>query len=473
MAPIELADSDPVLRLSNELLSTPMEDLQKRAEAVAIWRSLNETAQDVLNEQARMRAVDADLKALREQTANNQAQLQALGGRLEKAEAQRYANPLVYGLVLLLLLLVAGLVWAWKRLREANVAPYPWWSGSTTDAHSVEEDAAVENAVREALASQPAAVAPALAPLDSTQAYTVQTPAQQDGVGSVDIDIDVDLEMGPSVFAPVSSGVLAPVRARPSTAATAGPHAGAGARDFAHSVAGTLRAINSHELLDVRQQADFFMTLGQYDDAIHLLEADIRDGGDSNPLVYLDLLKILHTLSRKDGFDRYREEFNALFTGDVPEYAMFSQSGHRLDQYPDVCSEITEAWHTAGALDIIERYLVKSKDSAPARRFDLEAYRDLLMLHGVAGRLAGISESVMASFSASKPSAPAATGNIGGIAYDAAALSQEGADTEALPVITGAMHSDVDLNLDSASQNLIDFEVSGFSNTGSAHTRKK
>jgi hypothetical protein len=470
LAAIDLTERDPVLRLSNELLSTPLEDLQKRAEAIATWRSLNETAQDVLNEQARVNAVDADLKALREQTAKNQTQLLELGGRLEKAEAQRYANPLVYGLFLLLLVLVVGLVWAWRRLREANVDPYPWWSGSTDGVHSTHEDARSLSSARETVTGTNSRLEARSTSSEKTVVYTAQAPVQQHGVRAVDIDIDVDLEMGPSVFASVARGELPPLSLQPSMVVTDGPKFAPATRDFAQSVAGTLRAINSHELLDVRQQADFFMTLGQYEDAIHLLEGDIKDNGESNPLVYLDLLKILHTLSRKEAFDRYRKEFNILFTGKVPEYVSFNHSGNGLEQYPDVCKEISEAWNTAAVLEVIEHYLVKSKDGIHQWQFDLEAYRDLLMLHGVAGRMEAVSESLLAPFSAPKPNAT--VNHTDGIQYDPSVASEAVADTLTLPAIGGTVHDEVDLNLDSTCQNLIDFEVSGFSHTGSPNTRK-
>lgn len=474
LAAVDLIERDPVLRLSNELLSAPQEDLQKRAEAIATWRSLNETAQDVLNEQARMKSVDADLKTLLEQTAKNQTQLLELGGRLEKAEAQRYANPLVYGLFLLLLVLVVGLVWAWRRLREANVDPYPWWSGSTDGVQGAHLDSRELIAARETVATPNSRMDALPIHSEKTIASSAHASAQQRGVSEVDIDIDVNLEMGPSVFAPVARGNHPPLPAQQGMVLTDGPKPDPVVRDFAHSVAGTLRAINSQELLDVRQQADFFMTLGQYEDAIQLLESDIKDNGESNPLVYLDLLKILHTLSRKDAFDRYRKEFNILFTGEVPEYVMFNQSGNRLDQYPEVCKEISEAWNTTSALDVIERYLVKSKEGNQHCHFDLEAYRDLLLLHGVAGRIEATSDSVLAPFSASKPNSPFVTANnADGIHFDQPAAGTAGSDTVPLPAIGAAVHDDVDLNLDSASQNLIDFEVSGFSHAAIPDTRKK
>jgi len=460
LAAIDLAERDPVLRLSNELLSAPLEDLQKRAEAIALWRSLNTTAQDVLNEQTRTQTLDADVKSLREQTAKNQAALTELVGRLEKAESQRYANPLVYGLFALLIALLAGLAWAWRRLREANVDPYPWWN-SKDDVAPI-ADTRVTG--RESTAHPVARAESGGGELHKTGAYTTQPPT---GGGMQSVDIDIDFEAGPSIFSASTSNELPEKQAQPKAMHSGGVALDTGARGFAHSVAGTLRAINSHELLDVRQQADFFMTLGQYEDAIELLEANIRDSGESNPLVYLDLLKILHTLSRKDGFDRYRDEFNDLFTGQVPEYNHFNQPGRRLEEYPQACAEICAAWNSPSALDVIEGYLVRTQGHDSHRDFDLEAYRELLMLHAVAGRVDGATESRLAPFSATKPAA-----HEGGLDFslDSASASL-GAETTPMQA-AGVDGQKVDFDLSAGGHNLIDFEVSGISKTGPANTGK-
>ena len=63
LAPLDMsAERDPVLRATNELLSVPSEDLQKRVEALAMWRALNASAQDVLRDEARMQAMESDVK---------------------------------------------------------------------------------------------------------------------------------------------------------------------------------------------------------------------------------------------------------------------------------------------------------------------------------------------------------------------------------------------------------------------------
>ena len=64
---LDLVDvKDPNLKLSNELSGLPSDDLQKRAAASALWRSLNTSAQDLIQEGAQQKALTEDLKSLRD-----------------------------------------------------------------------------------------------------------------------------------------------------------------------------------------------------------------------------------------------------------------------------------------------------------------------------------------------------------------------------------------------------------------------
>jgi hypothetical protein len=167
-----------------------------------------------------------------------------------------------------------------------------------------------------------------------------------------------------------------------------------------------IRAINTREMLDVRQQAEFFMALGQHDEAVRLLESNIRGSADCNPLVFLDLLKIFHTLSRRTEFERYREEFNAQFTGRIPPYASFLAEGNGLEAYLDICNQIVVLWPTEYTIDYIEQCLVRLPEDAPDQGIDLEAFKDLLMLYGVLKRLDQGNDSGHAPFSASRIDLP-------------------------------------------------------------------
>ena len=437
LAPLDLPERDPTLKLSSELLSAPLEDLQKRAEAIALWRSLNATPEDMLREDARMQAMEGDLKNLQALTAKNKQTLSDIATRLEQAEAQRYANPVVYGLIALLILFGVALVFAWTRLRDASRSSAPWWRDSeqpevtrATAGTSVVQDEDDFSGTR-----------------GDTDSPITLAPAPLAAAPSSMASVDIDLELGESDFA---SEIMAPAVPQPPVARPiAQDHHG-----FASSAMGSLRAINTKEMLDVRQQAEFFMTLGQYEEAIVLLKHSISDSGEANPLVYLDLLKVFHTMSRKDDFDHYRDDFNRLFTGHVPVYTAFNRGGNSLEAYPEVCQRIAELWPSQDAVDFIESCLARTPGMPENQEFDLEAYRELLMLHGVAQRMDGSSDSALAPFSAVR-SVPYLSG---GGTYGAE-------PTIALPAVQAGAVS-VDLDLSEPQNNLIDFEVSGFSKAG-------
>jgi hypothetical protein len=213
--------------------------------------------------------------------------------------------------------------------------------------------------------------------------------------------------------------------------------------------------MNSQEMLDVRQQADFFMTLGQYQEAIDLLLGSIHESGESDPLVYLDLLQVLHTLSRKQDYDVYRDEFNHLFSGVVPPYELFHDVGNGLETFPDVCSRIVELWPRREATEFIERCMVRARGDQVNPEFDLEAFKDLLLLHSILLSIAASTDSVPAPFSTARtlpaPVAPA-------IAEPTQIIPK--AETFVPKPIPSALTQPMDLDLSVPEHNLIDFDVS-------------
>lgn len=412
-------EREPTLKLSSELALDGGEDLQKRTNAAALWRSLNTTPQDVRNADGHTRELEAGLKGLRDTTAKNTQILEELTQRLDKAESGRYANPVVYALLLVLLLLCGcSIGYARLRARRVGLDSGAWWrdGAAASDAadsldHADRDEGTTEGGSR---GDDDAA------PLQTTA--RVVHPAEQapraeraaSRVTEVDIDLDLDAAEGPQLQM-VSSGSSG---GRGSHAAPSRPVARAAKQaDFAGSMSASLRSVNTKEMLDVRQQAEFFMTLGQHDEAIALLSERVATDGDADPLVYLDLLKILHTLGRKMDYDRHRNSFNTIFNGYVPIYADFNQPGSGLEAYPHVCKRIVALWPTEEVVAYIESCLVRadSGNSNPQQLFDLGALRDLLMLHGVAKRIATSSfDSGFMPFSTAKvpnadPSLPDAT----------------------------------------------------------------
>ncbi len=453
LAPLDLSvERDPTLKSSQELSSLPTEDLQRRGEAAALWRALNLSPEDVLRDAARLQELESNVQKWAEASSVNQRQIKDLQLRLERAESERYWNPVVMGLGALILVMAAGGIWLVRRERSQSDGS-PWWSPDSR-----------ENMAPDSVLSPQVGLASAAAELGeqpSIPAFRNEVvPAAPLAVQSpVDIDLDLDLDEAPIPAKPTPQIVnAAPAQAgvRPSRLM--------GLRDFSQSLSGSLRAINTQEMLDIRQQAEFFMTLGQYDDAIALLEGHISDSVDSNPSVYLDLLKIFHTLSRKDEFDRYREAFNTVFTGQVPEYISFLTTGDGLEVYPELCDHLVKLWPSREALEFLESCMVRQPESAAHMLFDLEAFKELLLLHAVCGRLVNALDGVPAAFSASKAAFRESPQFHTGpspmdVTLPLTAMSAPGVDLELDMPMETAPEAPV------TAQNLIDFEVSGFTSS--------
>lgn len=381
-----LIERDPVLRASNELLTLPQEDGAKRTEAAALWRSLNASPEQVLQDEARAIALEKDMKSLHSATAQNQKGLQALQGKVQQAESERYANGLVYGLVALLAAILAAMVWFWRRAREQQASD--WLLGHDARDSEVAETVqrpVVENASpiapvspTETIASvaaaphvRPRQVAAALT-RDAHAPVTAATAAAP--LSKVDIELEIDFD----------EGQLEPVVHTPAPVPKLPAHP---VRDFYPSGAAALRSCESAELVDIREQAEFFLSLGQHDKAIDILTTRVAQFGESSPLVCLDLLRMYHDLGRQTEFETMRTEFNHWFSGYVPEFSEFGNDGRSLEEYPLVMERITLLWPSPQVLEYIEGCLYRQATGDEGLVFELNAYLDLLLLHGVAKQM--------------------------------------------------------------------------------------
>lgn len=385
--PLDLSiERDPVLQATTELLTLPQENAALRAQAAALWRSLNASPEELLLEEAKTKAFEKDLKSLYAVTAENQKGLMDLVGRVQKAESERYANSLVYALAALCLVLLVGMVWAWRRVRLARPAS---WLAGTNDTYA--DDSLLAELVKSPPASRPAAPAH-LAPLpDVAPSKAVQTIEP-----STTLDFDLDaFELHPEPTLTPAPASTSPARLSPAATSQIG------GRDLSASVSGGLRAIDSAELLDVRQQADFFVALGEHQKAIDVLTTRIAQVGESSPLVCLDLLKIYHKLGRESEFEFMRQEFNNWFTGRVPVIDDFGNEGRSLEKYPKVIDQIVALWPDPRVLEYIENCIYHHSADVYEPDFDLLAYRDLLLLHGIAKRIVRLSEDASDSQAAS------------------------------------------------------------------------
>jgi hypothetical protein len=142
------------------------------------------------------------------------------------------------------------------------------------------------------------------------------------------------------------------------------------------------RDVSAEELIDLEQQAEFFIVLGQDDAAIDLLVAHLRDSGGASPLPYLKLLEIYRRQGDRAAYARTRDRFNVRFNAHAPAWDAPTHDGKMLQDYPQVMLRLQQVWpRPLDAMAELEALLFRRDDG---ELFDLPAYRELLMLYAVA-----------------------------------------------------------------------------------------
>lgn len=270
-----------------------------------------------------------------EQQATQEA-VQALQLRLREAEhAARRTDPAIYGLaslVVMLLAVIAVLLWRLQRLQRQQA-----WAR--------ESQALAEP---EPLPTHGPA-APVTPPLDEatmTSMRVLSEPARP-----------------PGIDAP---------RAVRELAQTTTP-----------SAARVRRELSAEELLDMEQQADFFIVLGQDDAAIDLLMGHVRSSGGTSPMPYLKLLEIYRRRGEPEAYERIRERFNRRFNAHAAGWESDLRDARPLVEYPTVVESLQAAWATpTQAIELLEALLFR-RDSSD-ETFELAAYEELLFLYAIA-----------------------------------------------------------------------------------------
>ena len=147
------------------------------------------------------------------------------------------------------------------------------------------------------------------------------------------------------------------------------------------------RAVSAEELIDLEQQAEFFVTLGQDDAAVDLLLNHIGSAGGISPLPYLKLLEIHRHRADREAYERVREQFNQRFNAYAPAWEDRNAPARSLEDDADVMTRLQVAWPTpARAMGVLEPLLFRQGASEAV--FDLAAYREVLFLYEVARDLA-------------------------------------------------------------------------------------
>jgi len=374
LEPLDIWLDSPVpLRSSTELMVTPSEEMSvQRAQAIALWKSLNAQPETLLKDSEQLKTLESEAAALRAQAAKDRAAAAQLQQQLELAEQERFPAAIVYALGALLALALLGVAWMWVRLRNASQNAARAWGDSV--ALGARDAAVAEEAL--GLAPHPA---DSWLPSD-TQPLPDEGPASPGPSSPVTVPAP---SPAPVAAAAVAGSVVtkspvvsapAPLSKPPVPVVPPSPAA----------ASASLHIVNPEELFDIQQQAEFFISVGEHQQAIEVLKNHIAEHRETSPLAYLELLQLYHTLSRVDEFAQLRAQFMQSFNAQVPEFSGFHRTGRMLYHYTDALAEIEAAWTSAEVLGLLEKFLFRRTGAEAVEPFDLAAYDDLLLLLSIA-----------------------------------------------------------------------------------------
>lgn len=374
------ADSRPRLRLepTEPVREAPTAAAMREAfDAVARAASAAEAAASAASaSQARVVELESSLARMTQDAKARDAELE----RLRKAVSEGQQRPFDASLVMSLLvsLLAALVLWLGWRLRSLRRQQEAAWA--------------------EAAAAMPSQQGPAS--LMPEVSRSIQPPVGTVTLSEAPRTTPGVLNPGAAALAPVFPEPAAPVPPRDVSGLDLLLEAEAAhAADAADSAVPTaertqvlppmepdevwpLRDVSIEELIDVDQQAEFFVALGQDSAAVDLLVAHLRDTGGGSPLTYLKLLEIYARQGDQAAYERLRERFNQRYHANAPEWGQDLAAGRGLQDYPDVLPRLERAWsRPLGAMAELEELLLRSSRGAP---LDLPAYRDVLFLYSLA-----------------------------------------------------------------------------------------
>ncbi|WIT11372.1 hypothetical protein PFX98_21125 [Paucibacter sediminis] len=340
------------------------------AQAASAASGAASTAAEASERMVKLEQSFAKLQAEQRQT---QERLLALRVQLEQAQRAQYSNPFSLGLLALSLALAGACTYLGLTLRrERRQHGEAWWSGSRPEASAAAPAAAAPAPAAPAVPR----MAPAMPPeaLDTTVPGALSTPPDERTMslpGLLDLgEPAAAAEQEPLSVQLINQGL--PTQPAALHAPSAAPVRQLDAQ----------RMVTVEELIDLEQQVDFFLVLGQEDAAVELLTERLEQA-DGNGLPYLKLLEIHQRRGDRAAFAALAERFAERFDARAPAWSEDLNEGHGLEAYPEVLRRLQACWHDAGVSMAAVQALL-ARDALGEAGLNLPAYRDLLMLYAVA-----------------------------------------------------------------------------------------
>lgn len=360
------------LRPSMELLSPVATDETQREQARQLWRQISSGGGEAILAADSERAVNADFLTLTKAIEDKEQEIAALKTELEQVKEGREAAGLwkwlPYILGILLLIAAALALRFWNALRQTakdEQERRTWWrrvDGDDPAASGGGAGSEPQSSREGGLRYQSKVMPGGGSEGKKVGAAALATTAV--AAGSDDAQAVEEKESSSTEFSDFEDELSA--------------------RDALESSA------KAEELFDVQQQADFFLALGQEEQAIEILETYISEKPHASALAYLDLFGIYHSLGKEQEFIELRGKFNSLFNAEVPEYENYRMDSRGLESYENVVARIQSHWGTPKAVQLIEESVFREPDEEEtSQAFDPLAYRELLLLYGIAAEVAG------------------------------------------------------------------------------------
>jgi len=392
--PMELVSAvevaTPKLRMSLDSESAfqqteTLDDASRKRREVArtLWSVLNGTPEEAIAEQAKARIQSQHNTDLQARLTAAQQEQQAAQQRVLDAENAIYTHPITLALLLVILIFVFTFLYQKNRPRSSKTNDEfepAWWKPAKKKTNSINIDTdSSQNANFKKIIS--------------SFFNRITARAKKNSPEYVDSYLSTYGEFGnqkPKSINPKGNGKNQASKSDAKNSAFESIQSSLiPVSDFtSSSLLDGGRSVATEELLDLQQQVEFFISLGQADQAVEVLLAHLVDSNDPSPLAYLDLLKLYHELGRRSEYDSLRIEFNRIFTGLAPAFDAYAHSKKGLEFYENTIIKIQNIWGTSDVIDLIERLFFHENQGESKETFELEAYRDLLLLYSIARELA-------------------------------------------------------------------------------------
>ncbi len=330
--------------------------------------------------QERVTQLEAELARVRAESREVKEALRQLSSQLRQPQAADRNWLLMLAGISLLLAVACG--WLFLQLQRLRRASHEAWWAELSDTDD-----------RRSGRRTPSTPAPLVVPPEtwpSPDEPDARQTAAAPPATQVDIPTDVEADAGHDFL----NSTLPPADDAPDTVPVSDDAVSLQLLDMPQSDTGlqplqalperaTAAGVSVEELIDLEQQVDFFMVLGQHEAAVDLLSQRLHETGRQTALPHLKLLEILQRHGDQAGFERVAREFGERFHAQAPVWSDDIAAGEGLLAYAQASELIIQSWRDAAmTMQLIQTLLAHGDPDG--RAFDLAAYRDILMLYAVA-----------------------------------------------------------------------------------------